>query len=94
MGHAYEWLVEPDGGLDSIMYCYEKHSDVTDSLMSILIQYGKYNLIELFTSKIQSFFSEKTKYLEFITEAYTSVAETILAKESLLASGVLDHWIE
>lgn len=49
LGDAYEWLIEPDGGLDSVLYCYDKHQDVTDSLISILISFGIYNLMELFT---------------------------------------------
>lgn len=37
---------------------------------------------------------EKLKYIDFITEAYSSIAESILAKESLVASGVMDYWID
>jgi len=32
--------------------------------------------------------------LDFITEVYTAIADTIIAKESLIASGVLDYWVE
>ena len=77
-----------------MLYCYDKHQDVTDSLMTILIQFGKYNLMELFTQKVPQYLPEKVKYIDFITESFSSIAETIIAKESIVASGVMDYWVD
>jgi len=62
--------------------------------MTILIQFGKYNLMELFTQKVPQYLPEKVKYIDFITESFSSIAETIIAKESIVASGVMDYWID
>lgn len=93
-GFTYEWFVEPDGGLESTLFCFEKNSDTISSIVTLMTTYGRYNLMELFTLHLSNFYPEKPKYLDFVIEFYGSACESVVVKESLIESGVLESWIE
>ena len=63
-------------------------------MISILTQYGKNNLMELFTHHLSTSIPDKARFMSFICEIYTVAAETIIVKEALVTSGVLDTWID
>ena len=94
LGHAYEWFVRPSGGLESVVECHERHSDSTENLVTILTQYGKNNLVELFTHYLSTVIQDKARFMSFICEIYTVAADTIIVKNALVTSGVLEAWIE
>jgi len=49
LGHGYEWFVEQDGGMESVLYSFERQSDTMEALVPIITTYSKYNLMEIFT---------------------------------------------
>lgn len=49
LGHGYEWFVEQDGGMESVLYCFDRQPDTMEALVPIITTYAKYNLMEIFT---------------------------------------------
>jgi hypothetical protein len=49
LGYGYSWFIEEDGGLDSILYCFERQPDSMEALVPVITTYCKYNLMEMFT---------------------------------------------
>ena len=62
--------------------------------MPVLTQFGKHNLVELFTVEIKKQMPDASHYTDFITEVFVAVSGTMIAKESLISSGVVNIWID
>lgn len=94
LGKAYEWFIDQDGGLSAIIYATTKHCDIIENVVSVMTQFGKYNMLELFNLHLKNLTPDQAQYMDFITDIYSTVADTFIAKEALVSSGVLDFWID
>jgi hypothetical protein len=94
LGNAYEWFIEQDGGLSAIIYATNKHSDIIENVVSVMTQFGKYNMLELFNLHLRNLTPDSAQYMDLVTDIYSTVAETFIAKEALVGSGVIDFWID
>jgi hypothetical protein len=59
-----------------------------------MTQFGKYNMLELFNLHLKNLSPDQAQYMDLITDIYSTVAETFIAKEALVSSGVIDFWID
>jgi hypothetical protein len=91
---AYEWFIDQDGGLSAIIYATTKHADIVENVVSVMIQFGKYNMLELFNLHLKNLTPDQAQYMDLITDIYCAVSETFIAKEALVSSGVLDFWLD
>ena len=94
LSKAYEWFIDQDGGLSAVIYAINKHSDIIENVVSVMTQFGKYNMLELFNLHLRNLMSDQAQYMDLITDIYSTVADTFIAKEALISSGVLDFWID
>jgi hypothetical protein len=94
LGSAYEWFIDQDGGLSAIIYATTKHSDIIENVVSVMTQFGKYNMLELFNLHLKNLTPDQSQYMDLVTDIYSTVADTFIAKEALVSSGVLDFWID
>lgn len=94
LGAAYEWFIDQDGGLSAIIYATTKHADIIENIVSVMTQFGKYNMLELFNLHLKNLTPDQAQYMDLITDIYSTVADTFIAKEALVNSGVLDFWID
>lgn len=51
-------------------------------------------MLELFNLHLRNLTPDQAQYMDFITDIYSTVADTFIAKEALVSSGVLDFWID
>ena len=51
-------------------------------------------MLELFNLHLRNLMSDQAQYMDMITDIYSTVADTFIAKEALISSGVLDFWID
>jgi hypothetical protein len=70
LGNAYEWFIDQDGGLSSVIYATTKHSDIIENLVSVMTQFGKYNMLELFNLHLKNLTSDNAQYMDLITDIY------------------------
>lgn len=94
MGKAYEWFIDQDGGLSAVIYAINRHHDIIENVVSVMTQFGKYNMLELFNLHLRNLMSDQAQYMDIVTDIYSTVADTFIAKEALISSGVLDFWID
>lgn len=94
LNSAYDWFIEQDGGLSAIVYAINKHSDIIENVVSVMTQFGKYNMLELFNLHLKNMTPDQAQYMDLVTDIYSTVADTFIAKEALVSSGVLDMWID
>jgi hypothetical protein len=70
LGGAYEWFIDQDGGLSAIIYATTKHSDIIENVVSVMTQFGKYNMLELFNLHLKNLTPDQAQYMDLITEIY------------------------
>ena len=94
-GPAYEWFIErEEGGLEACIYAKRKQGDIAEILVPVITQFGKHNLMELFTMHMRNFLADKAFYFDFVQDMFYSIVDTSISRESFVNSGLLDYWIE
>ena len=74
IGEAWEWFIEPEeGGLQAVLYAMRKHHELTEALVGVLNQYGKYNFMELFTHHLKIALVEKSKYFDVLNDVFYAI---------------------
>jgi hypothetical protein len=51
--NAWEWFVSDNGGLPTCLLGLKRHPDLKDSVVNILLQFAKFNFVELFTTHLK-----------------------------------------
>ena len=88
---AYEWFVDQDGGLAQMcLYVLNQHSDIIENVVSVMFQFGKYNMLELFNLHLKSLTVDLAQYMDLVTDIYSTVSEEFF----VITPEVLDFWIE
>lgn len=90
MSGAYEWFVDQEGGLSSVIYAINKHSDIIENVVSVIFQFGKYNMLELFNLHLKNLTIDQAQYMSLVTDIYSTVSEQFFS----ITPEVLDFWIE
>ena len=63
-------------------------------LVPVITQFGKHNLLELFTMHMRNFLADKAFYFDFVQDMFYSIIDTSISRDSFVNSGLLDYWIE
>lgn len=92
--HLWDWFLAPDGGLDSSLYCLQKHcSETQDPVVAMMMCFGGKNVAELFIQFLHSAVPDESKYLRLVSGLVKSMS--ILDEEAKTAlSPVLLHWVD
>ena len=90
LNSAYEWFVDQDGGLSSVIYALNKHSDIIENVVSVMFQFGKYNMLELFNLHLKNLTMDLAQYMDLVTDIYSTVSEQFF----IITPEVLDFWID
>ena len=64
---AWDWFVNPNGGLEACIICLNKHDDCVNVVVSLLNSFGKFHLYELFTNHLKYFLTSDSSYFTFVT---------------------------
>lgn len=90
----YEWFIAKEEGIEACIYAKQKHSDISSHIVPIFAQFAKYNLLEVFSMHLKNAIPSNADYIDTITDFYDAVVDSIVAKETFIATGVLDYWID
>jgi hypothetical protein len=91
---GWEWFVSNNGGLEGVLYCANKYSDVNENVVAVLHQFGRFNFIELFSHYMKIFISDPVQYMRSVQGFIRPLSEYKLAKEEIINSGVMEYWID
>ena len=92
---ARQWFASEGGGVDAcITACRRFGPDVKSSAISVLVQYGHGNFLEMFTILFRNHLSESLAYLSTVNEFLPDLCEIKAAKQELIAVGIIDFWVD
>ena len=75
---AWNWFVAVDGGLDSAVYCVQKHGEMLNAVVEMMVNFGRQNLSELFTQLLKNVVADGTKYWRLVGILVKPLADLIL----------------
>lgn len=90
LSNAYEWFIDQDGGLSSVIYAINRHADIIENVVSVMFQFGKYNMLELFNLHLKNLTVDQAQYMSLVTDIYSTVSEQFF----IITPEVLDFWID
>lgn len=91
---GWEWFISEHGGLYSCLLGLRRHPDIADDIISVFVQYARYNLIEMLTIHLKNVFSDPKEHLAVMKDLFKPLTESKLTKEEISISGVIDAWLE
>lgn len=95
IGVAWDWFKDENlGALETCISALKKHQYILDSMIPVLINFGKYNFAELFTHHVRKFTPILADYFNLMHELIGPLNESKFSREELLHTGALDFLIE
>lgn len=80
---TWEWFTGTAGGLFAFMACLKRQPDVSSTIVSAIIQFGRYNLLEMFTVEMRKIFVEPLEYIQNILLLLKPLTETKLTRDEV-----------
>jgi len=91
---AWEWFVNENGGLYATLACLKRHPDVGSNVAAVLTQFGRFNMLELFTVEMKKILVDPLDYATNVLMMLRPLIEAKFTKEELLSSSIIDYWID
>jgi len=94
---AWEWYISVDGGLDGTIYFMQKHTEMEQIGLDLMINIGKGNLTELFTNYHKNLIKDPVIYWRTVLSFINPLSEVIKTcneqdKEELIK--ILQYWLD
>lgn len=89
---AWDWFVAVDGGLDSVVYCMQKHSELLDAAVEMMASFGRENSNELFTQLLKNVVNDTPKYWRIAESMVRPLS--LLPKPQTGIEAVLGGWVD
>ena len=83
LSHAWEWFVSEQGGLQYCLLCIKRHPEIADHAIGVIIEFSRYNLMELFTHHLKRFHHDTKEFLTTIRSLLKPLTESPLTKEEV-----------
>eukprot|EP01022_Parablepharisma_sp_SALTPOND_P016860 TRINITY_DN2578_c0_g1_i1.p1 TRINITY_DN2578_c0_g1~~TRINITY_DN2578_c0_g1_i1.p1 ORF type:complete len:1340 (+),score=195.52 TRINITY_DN2578_c0_g1_i1:1195-5214(+) len=94
---AWEWFIAVDGGLDGAVYAMQKHAEVHNTAIEMMLNFGKQNIIELFTQFLKNVINDNGKYWKLVNTFIKPLSDQKGAGEEAFQKcieSVLSHWFD
>lgn len=80
---TWEWFTGTAGGLFAFLACLKRQSDISSVIVSAIIQFGRYNLLEMFTVEMRKIFVEPLEYIQNILLLLKPLTEIKLTRDEV-----------
>ena len=70
-------------GAQSIIYAYQKNDAFLDNMCNLLLLFGKYNAVELFTQKLQMLVPSWTDYAHVCNDLFKQTINSKMGMEMI-----------
>lgn len=81
--YAWEWFVNENGGLFACLVCLKRHQDIGPNVVAAMTQFGRYNMLELFTVEMQRILTESLDYLNNVLLMIRPLTDAKLTKDEV-----------
>lgn len=65
---AWDWFVMPDGGLETSIMMLKKHDTAAEVVVSLIVNFSRYHLFELFTVYLRKLLDSEGAYIAFMCD--------------------------
>lgn len=85
LSYAWDWFVADQGGLQYCLLCIKRHPEIAENAISVIIEFARYSLMELFTHHLKRFHSETKEFILTIRTLLKPLSESPLTKDEVTA---------
>ena len=65
---AWDWFISPNGGLEGCILCFKKHNDASEVVVTLMNNFGRFHIYELFTVYLKQFLQNDGAYFTFVSD--------------------------
>lgn len=65
---AWDWFVMPNGGLEACILCLKKHDTAVEVVVTLINNFGRFHIYELFTIYLKNFMQNDGAYFTFVSD--------------------------
>ena len=65
---AWDWFISPNGGLEGCLLCFKKHNDASEVVVTLMNNFGRFHIYELFTVYLKQFLQNDGAYFTFVSD--------------------------
>ena len=65
---AWDWFIAPNGGLEGCILCFKKHNDASEVVVTLMNNFGRFHIYELFTVYLKQFLQNDGAYFTFVAD--------------------------
>ena len=65
---AWDWFISPNGGLEGSLLCFKKHNDASEVVVTLMNNFGRFHIYELFTVYLKQFLQSDGAYFTFVSD--------------------------
>ena len=65
---AWDWFIAPNGGLEGCILCFKKHNDAAEVVVTLMNNFGRFHIYELFTVYLKQFLQNDGAYFTFVAD--------------------------
>ena len=65
---AWDWFISPNGGLEGCLLCFKKHNDAAEVVVTLMNNFGRFHIYELFTVYLKQFLQSDGAYFTFVSD--------------------------
>ena len=72
---AWDWFISPNGGLEGCLLCFKKHNDASEVVVTLLNNFGRFHIYELFTIYLKQFLQNDGAYFTFVSDILSTFSK-------------------
>ena len=65
---AWDWFISPNGGLEGCLLCFKKHNDAAEVVVTLINNFGRFHIYELFTVYLKQLLQNDGAYFTFVAD--------------------------
>ena len=93
MPMAWEWFVSEHGGMQGCLMGLKRHPSLAESVISVLVQYSRYDMIDLFTIHLKAICPDIQDQVQMMLLLYKPLSESSFTKDEVTqVSNLLIHY--
>ena len=72
---AWDWFISPNGGLEGCILCFKKHNDASEVVVTLINNFARFHIYELFTVYLKQFLQSDGAYFTFVADILPALSK-------------------
>jgi len=81
---AWDWFISEHGGMQGCLMGLKRHPLLAESVISVLVQYARYDMVELFTIHLKNVCPDSTEQIQMMMSLFKPLTESSFTKEEVI----------